>query len=255
MKSTPMQKSLSLPKLPALPLATSVAIFIALVVAAAMAFLFTPRLTEVTNAPSLETTVPKSFGDWQEVPSPFVQVSLTTGLDPNMDQPYDQVSMRTYVNSKGQQVMLALAWGKRQKQEVKIHRPDLCYVAQGYKIASLKTTEFDGIDSVNQKILGKQMVAKSPRGGEAVLYWMRIGGLFSEDAFATRMYIMKEGFSGRIPDGILVRASLRFSTPGQEEQAWPLLDAFLVDLVKSVPPETRALLLGTQGTAPAPNGT
>ncbi len=250
-----MQKTLGFPKLPQLPLGTSLAIFAALLLSAALAYWATPRLTEVTNAPSLDYTVPKAFGDWKEVPSPFVQVSLTTGLDPNMDQPYDQVTMRTYVNSKGQQIMLALAWGKRQKQEVKIHRPDLCYVAQGYKIASLKTAQFNDIANGPRAVLGKQMVAKSSRNSEAVLYWMRIGGLFSEDAFATRAYIMKEGFSGRIPDGILVRASMRFTDASQEQNAWPLLDAFLVDLVKAVPPETRALLLGNPRFETTPHGT
>jgi len=42
--------------------------------------------------------------------------------------------MRAYQNSQGQIVYLALAWGEQQRQEVKIHRPDLCYVAQGFKV-------------------------------------------------------------------------------------------------------------------------
>ena len=241
----------TLQRLPTLSLRASLVIAAAMLCAALLAAWATPKLVEVTNEPSLENTVPRQFGDWRELPSPFAQVSLSTGTDPDMDQPYDQTVMRTYINSQGRQVMLALAWGKRQRQEVKIHRPDLCYVAQGYRIASLKSVSFDGIEGLGHPVLGKQMVAKSARVNEAVLYWMRIGDLFSEGAFATRMHIMKDGFAGRIPDGILVRASMHFRDAGQEQQAWPLLESFLVDLVKSVPPETRMILLGTPDSAPA----
>jgi EpsI family protein len=233
-------------RLPDISLRLSMVLCAAMMMAAIFAYWATPHLVEVTDAPSLEDTVPRQFGDWRELPTPYAQVSLSTGLDPNMEQPYDQVVMRTYVNSKGEQVMLALAWGKRQRQEVKIHRPDLCYIAQGYEIASLAPNTFNSIVSSGQLVSGKHMVAMSRRGGEAVSYWMRIGSLFSESAVETRIQIAKAGLNGRIPDGILVRSSVRIGKADDAARAWPLLDKFLLDLVTSVPDETRTLLLGSR---------
>lgn len=232
-------------QLPRIPLLQSLAVCGTLVLAMWAADWATPRLLEVEDAPQLEDTVPRQFGDWKELANPYAQVGVATGVDPNMDQPYDQTVMRTYINSRGQQVMLALAWGKRQRQEVKIHRPDLCYVAQGYRVRSLQAAQFEGIAAPGGRpVLGKHMHAATDKGGEAVSYWMRIGQLFSEDALATRLHIMKEGLDGRVPDGILVRASMRTQGVEDTRAAWPVLDDFLKQLAGSVPPSTAELMLG-----------
>ncbi len=229
--------------LPPLPAATAGKVFIAFILAAVCAYLATPRLSAISNEPSLEATVPKKFGEWRELANPYAQVSLATGQEAGLNQPYDQTLMRTYVNNRGQQVMLALAWGRYQRQEVKVHRPDLCYVAQGYKIENLTKNEFENITSHEGHVSGKHMLASANNVTEAVSYWIRIGGLYSEDAFDTRLHILKEGFRGNIPDGILVRASMRISDPKEAEVIWPILDKFLSELTNSLPPETRNLVV------------
>lgn len=229
-------------QLPVMAVKTSLVAAALLVAAGVGAVVARPTLVSVQNPPDLETTVPKSFGDWRMVPSLGAQVSTSTG-EPNVDQPYDQTVMRTYANSKGEVVMLALAWGHKQQQEVKVHRPDLCYVAQGYSVKSLQPAAFGLNGSSGVPVTGKHMVAVSGRSTEAVSYWIRIGSLYSENAMATRMRILKDGFNGHIPDGILVRASQSVADPRGVEQAWPLLDRFLVELSQAVPPQTRDMLL------------
>lgn len=192
---------------------------------------------------NLEQIVPKQFGNWREQPNGYAQVRLSTGNDPNINQPYDQTLMRTYINKQGQVVNVAIAWGRKQRQEVKVHRPDLCYVAQGYKIKSLKRTIFGTVKGLSGPVIGNRMVAMSEHGGEAVSYWIRIGKLFSEDAVDTRLHILKEGLAGRIPDGILVRASQPVADIAEAENAWPVLDSFLADLVSYAPPDARRLLV------------
>jgi EpsI family protein len=221
---------------------TSVVAAALLVAAGVGAVVARPTLVSVQNPPDLETTVPKSFGDWRLVPTVGAQVSTSTG-EPNIDQPYDQTVMRTYSNSKGEVVMLALAWGHKQQQEVKVHRPDLCYVAQGYKVNSLAPAAFPLSGPSGAAATGKHMVATSGRNIEAVSYWIRIGSLYSENAMETRMRILKDGFNGTIPDGILVRASQSVRDPQEVQQAWPVLDRFLVELSQAVPPKTREMLL------------
>ncbi len=160
-----------------------------------------------------------------------------------MDQPYDQTLMRTYVNSKGQVVMLALAWGAKQRQEVKVHRPDLCYVAQGHKVKQFSSAQFSGIAADHGPVIGSKMVTEGPHGGEAVMYWIRIGDIYSESAVATRVHILLEGISGRIPDGILVRASIQIRGQEDAQTAWPVMEAFLTDLVAATPFGTRKLMI------------
>ncbi len=196
----------------------------------------------MASPPSLDETIPRQFGDWKEKSSPYVQVALATGDEPNMEQPYDQILMRTYVNSKGQTVMLALAWG-RQQQDVKVHRPDLCYLVQGYKIASLESTAFAAKAGTGDPVYGKHMLATSNSGDEAVSYWIRVGNLYSDDPLAARFYIFREGLAGRVPDGILVRASQRVNDAQDAQQAWPLLDSFLMELASVVPAPSRDLMI------------
>ncbi len=228
--------------IPNISMRSAALMFCGFIVASAVAYIATPRLTTVDLAPSLEDTVPRQFGDWKELPSPYLQVSLSTGNDPTMDQPYDQTVMRSYVNSKGQQVMLALAWGKKQRQEVKIHRPDLCYIAQGYHITSLVPASYEGILGNAKPITGKHMTAIGSRGGEAVAYWIRIGNLYSENATESRIHIFEEGLAGRIPDGVLVRASASIKNRTDATALFPVLDQFLADLYLASPNDTRALM-------------
>lgn len=206
----------------------------------------TPSLTSVAESVDLESRVPKAFGAWQDVPSAMSQVRLSTNDDPNIDQPYDQTVMRSYVDTQEKTgVMLALAWGQRQRQEVKVHRPDLCYVAQGYRVVQLEPVEFTGIGADGRRVVGKRMLAMSDRlGGEAVSYWIRIGHIFSESAVDTRLHILREGLAGHILDGILVRGSMRVRRPEEAELAYPVIEAFLSKLVNATPPDAKKLLVG-----------
>lgn len=231
-------------KLPALRLGMAGAIAAVLLAAAAAAFALTPKLSYVQDVPSLEQTVPRQFGDWKEVATPFLHVDLATRRDgeTTTDQPYDETVMRAYRNSRGQVVMLALAYGERQRQEVKVHRPDLCYVAQGFRILDLRPTTFDKISGAKVPVEGKRMLASSRGRMEAVSYWMRIGELYSESAWETRGYLIKEGLAGRVPDGILVRASRPVVSAEEADAAYPQLEAFLGELTAAMPERSASLL-------------
>jgi EpsI family protein len=223
---------------------SAVAILVAAFLSAVVAILAQPSLTPSTNVPSLESTIPRNFGDWREIQSPFIQVALTVGDDPTINQPYDQTIARTYRNGKNQVVHLALAWGANQRQEVKVHQPRLCYLAQGFKIMSLEDMTFDGIQTRSGiPVRGKHMIAQSNSTVEAVGYWIRIGDLYSEDSLDTRWKIFRDGLRGRVPDGILVRASMTGIGLSEQTVLFPLIDTFLEELVASVTPSTRDFLI------------
>ncbi|RZU02262.1 exosortase C-terminal domain/associated protein EpsI [Rivibacter subsaxonicus] len=232
-------------RLPDIRLSSALAIATVMLAGAAAAVALTPRLSVVESAPSLDSTIPRQFGDWKEVSSSLVQVDLATRREgeSSTDQPYDETVMRTYRNTRGEVVQLALAYGRQQRQEVKVHRPDLCYVAQGFKILALEPLRFDGVAHAAAPVDGKRMLAGGRGGMEAVSYWIRIGDLYSESAWETRGYLLREGMAGRVPDGILVRASRPVSSAAEARQAWPALEQFLGDLVRAAPPASVQLLV------------
>jgi EpsI family protein len=203
----------------------------------ALAAAVTPRVAATGVSVELERSVPTSFGNWRQVASPVAQVSVsTTATDPNQDQPYDQLLMRGYRNDAGQTIFLALAWGESQRQEIKIHRPELCYPAQGYRISSLTGTTFAGLSTAEAPVTGKRMVVHYGSATDAVVYWIRIGSVFSDSAWETRGHIVREGLNGRIPDGILVRASMRTDgRPESLERAFKQLEGFVVELTQAAP--------------------
>ncbi len=247
--SMPALRPPTFARLPTLPLRSAGLLLAAMLLATAAGAWLKPRLDQQVEAPSLEATLPDRFGGgadaWQAIASPYVQAALSVSTDgkKTTDQPYDQTVFRSYRNPAGAVVMLALAYGKNQRQEVKIHRPELCYPAQGFQVQALLPTGYGALAGSNEPVTGHHMLVRGSQRLEAVSYWIRIGSVYSDSAWATRTHIVREGLAGRVPDGILVRASLPLATAEQAPQAYTLLDHFMAQLVAATPPPTRALLV------------
>lgn len=226
-----------------LPLSICAAMAGAMAGATALAMAFTPNFQAMDTAPSLEMTVPAAFGDWRSVPETIAQVSVSQGVEAAYERPYDQTVMRTYVNRQGDAVMLALAWGQRQRQDIKVHRPEVCYPAQGHSVLSVHPGTPIAVVGREQPVPTVSVLAGSRGNLEAVRYWIRIGQSYGGDGLNARWYILREGLQGRIPDGILVRASRRIRSVDEVPQAQAVMERFLSDLSAAVPPATRALLV------------
>lgn len=229
----------------------------AMLVTAGVALVMTPKTTDVAgNAVALERRVPAQFGDWREVRSPFIQMDLAPRRDDGTtdpSSPYDEVVMRSYVRaSDGAVVMLALAWGAQQRQEVKIHRPELCYVAQGFDVARRE----HAILSLpgGQTVTTTRLLATSQSRVEPVTYWIRIGEEISLSPWQSRLAILREGLKGRTADGILVRVSQALPAGRADvERSYRIQQEFLSDLVRSVEEPARSVLTsGPVGSPKAP---
>ena len=222
----------------------AVALGISMLAAGIMAVLVRPS-AEPSAHPVLARLVPVSFGEWTAVPDSTVRVidpTASSPYDPDADHPYSDVLMRTYSNSRGDVVQLALAYGQEQKQEVKIHRPAPCYMAQGFEILahSLTTILLRGAAPVS----GARMLVRSPGRVEAVSYWIRIGRIYSTSGWQTRYYLFKQALQGRIVDGILVRVSQIVASPeGASAERYEIQERFLADLIDAMPSGWRDVLL------------
>lgn len=226
------------------------AIALAMTFAAIAAWYLTPQPIADGPQPHLADVVPAVFGDWKELQdaaAPIDPRSEATA-ERSMRSPYDDVLMRTYGNSRGDVVLLALAYGRNQQQEVKIHRPELCYTSQGFNVLDRSAADIalnmSSSGTRTNDIRGARMLVSSPDRIEAISYWIRIGDIYSESAWATRYYIFTEGLKGRRVDGMLVRVSQIFRDPRSASMnRYRLQEQFLADLIGAMPVQARHLMV------------
>jgi len=234
------------------PLATrSNLIALSMALAALAAWLIKPRPIIDVPPPSLAEVVPTQFGVWKELKGALLPVDPRSGGDGETDprNPYDDVLMRAYGNADGDVVLLALAYGRNQKQEVKIHRPELCYVSQGFTMVSKTPTVFPLPAGETTGVDGTRMLVSAANRVEAVSYWIRIGDIYSSSAWQTRFYILSQGLKGNAVDGILVRVSqILPDEQSASAQRYELQERFVADLVHAIPARERRLLI-TRGRA------
>jgi len=202
-----------------------------------------PRQGDVA-LPDLEVLVPKHFGEWSETPSLQLQASLATQNREatNRDQPYDAVLLRNYVSRDGALIMLAVAYSGEQRQDVKIHRPEVCYPAQGFQLLQQRDFVLP-VAGLSAPISGVQLLARNRQRLEAVSYWIRIGNAYPHNGWAMRAEILRAGISGQLSDGILVRVSSLIDDESQAPAAYAQQQRFLADLVPAVTPRAPGLLV------------
>ncbi|GAA4020934.1 exosortase B [Actimicrobium antarcticum] len=203
----------------------------------------TPVMDLAKAIAPLATTVPSQFGEWTEIKSAIVQANLTASEDgkKSIEQPYDDVLTRTYADKAGNRIMLALAYAREQRQDVKIHLPEVCYPAQGYEILVLKQAPLSVLQS-GRTLPGKRLLTTGGGRTEAVSYWVRIGDAYPIGGLATRLKIFKDGIAGNVTDGMLVRASSLITDPKDADAEYVVQDRFLSDLLLAMKSDRKVLI-------------
>jgi len=186
----------------------------------------------------LETVIPHQFGDWQmdmlisgAVINPQTQATLINT--------YSQILTRTYVNSNGRRIMLSLAYGEDQSSQNRIHRPEICYPAQGFQIGK-KWKDLISTDPVTIPVM--RITTQLGNRHEPVTYWIRIGNSLARGVIEQTFVRVSYGLRGNIPDGILFRVS-EISPDFQDSFA--LQDQFIRTLLSSITPNDQKILIGS----------
>lgn len=224
-------------------------LLLVMLLAAFLAYCLAPSHIHVKRLTinTLAQGIPMSIGSWSTVPTKQIAIDLyqTTTGERTTDNPYDDTLIRTYQHVDGSQIQLAIAYGALQQQEIKIHRPELCYYAQGYEVYAHKDATFKTIRPNINDVKGKVMLAKNGNNLQLVSYWIRIGRLFSQNAWQTRLYLIKEGLLGRVPDGVLVRVSTKLNSVKNKSELMQQQADFLLKLQQEIDHQpTIGLLLG-----------
>lgn len=187
----------------------------------------------------LEQMVPLSFGDWREEPSGSITV-VSPEVQETLVKLYSETLSRTYVNSAGYRVMLSLAYGASQSRELQVHKPEVCYVAQGF---NLRQTQFADLQLNGRAIPVMQIVAQSNNRIEPITYWIRSGDYVVRGWYEQNKARLTHGFKGVIPDGLLVRVS---SISDDTGKAFMIQERFLGDMIKALSDQDLPMFLGKE---------
>jgi len=151
----------------------------------------------------LEKVFPSKFGEWRidvnqpaSIVSPDVQAML--------DELYNQVLTRTYVDDQGNRIMLSVAYGGDQSDATRAHRPDICYPAQGFEILDSQDAQ---VDLFNRVLPVRHMTARLGPRVEPVTFWFVVGDRVALSGQDQKFAELRYSLRGVIADGMLVRVS------------------------------------------------
>lgn len=189
-------------------------------------------------AGGLQGLIPTQIGTWRLATTYGVVVAET---GENARGPYDDLLTRIYQSSVAPPLTLLIAYVGSQRADVRLHRPEACYPAAGFKLSDSEPVDLKFADT--PMIAAQMVLAESAMRSEQLLYWTRVGNAFPRSNVAQVGAFLKENFTGNAPDGILVRLSV----PGRDRaQAAAAFRGFLTTLLTIASPEAKRALFGRQ---------
>jgi EpsI family protein len=211
-----------------------------MLITAFVAYFLTPRehYSPISENTTLEEILPHRFGDWTAAPDASGMVLANPEVVEKLNAIYDETIGRIYVNSKGERVNLSLAYGRNQGRSLQIHKPEVCYPAQGFRLLSKETAV---IELQGTTVPAMRLIAQLDARIEPVTYWIRSGDYLVSGWFGQNKARLLSGLKGKINDGILVRVS---TIGGNTEAGFKLQEEFLRELMYSLEARDRVTFLG-----------
>lgn len=214
--------------------------FLALcVLAAVAAYALKPRtrVAEESLRQPLEHLIPKTFGFWT-IDDTLTPITLDPQTRQQLESLYSDTLSRSYHDTSGNRVMLSIAYGADQTRDMQVHRPEVCYAAQGFAIGNVEKSHLS-LGASYVPVM--RLVATQDQRIEPITYWVRIGGRLARGNVEQGLARLSYGLRGKVADGLLVRVS---SISRTSASAFQMQDRFVRDLLTSLPVEGRAFLVG-----------
>jgi EpsI family protein len=163
-------------------------------------------------------------------------------VNPNLreflDQLYADQLSRIYMGPSGERVMLSLAYGRNQNRDLQVHKPEVCYVAQGFQLQEMSKVD---LHTPFGTLPAMHLVTRMGSRNEPVTYWIRVGDKVIRGWLEQNINRIQIGLKGQIPDGLLVRVS---TVQPDTQQAFDIQEKFLSDMLQAVSPEHRHMFIG-----------
>lgn len=219
----------------------SVVIIVARILASAMSPSEETGISSVSKEDAfiLSDVVPSNFKGW--ILDPSINI-----IEPNEEgdlksRIYDQNIARGYRDENGSLIMLVIAYGHNQSDALQLHRPEVCYVANGFEIISNDRQDVKLTSYHDVLLPSLRLVTMSSQRSEIVTYWTRVGNSLPTSNLSRQYEKLKFGLAGNIPDGVLVRVS---SISDEPEASYKFHDKFINDLIEVIDEEQLNLFLG-----------
>ncbi|MGC4062634.1 MAG: EpsI family protein [Aquabacterium sp.] len=197
----------------------------------------TKKMADMYPRQSLGNLFADQIGEWS-MDKTTLNVPLPPDVAAQVKEIYTEVADRSYVTKDGRRMMVTVAYGRDQSDGFKVHRPEVCYAAQGFTVGDALDAK---LDLGGRQIDVKHVDTHKESRAEPVTYWMVIGDNVVNTPSKHKLFQMKYAFDGLIADGLLVRVSSLSNDPAQAyaEQA-----AFVRDWMAHVPASQRTRLFG-----------
>ncbi len=187
----------------------------------------------------LEAMVPRQLGEWREQTGMAAQL-VNPEARTLVNQLYSATLSRVYVNRDGYRVMLSIAYGKDQSDALQVHKPEVCYPAQGFQ---LKNKERITLDLPDRAIPATRLATQLGQRHEPVTYWIVLGDQITRGGLDKKLKEMRYSLVHQtLPDGMLVRIS---SIDGDTAHAYEVQAEFAVALLGAISPERRNRFFGS----------
>lgn len=204
----------------------------------------THKLADTRPRVDLHAMFPSSFGDWATDTHVPVQL-VSPDTQAMLDKIYNQTLARTYVDARGQRVMLSVAYGGDQSDGTRAHRPEVCYPAQGFEIVANRV---GSVALERGELRVRELVAREGQRIEPIRYWVVVGERLALSGTEQKLAQLRYSTRGWIPDGILMRVS---SIDPDPAHAHRVQAQFIQQLFRAVAPADRPHLFGEAAMADA----
>lgn len=214
----------------------------AMVCAAVVAKVLTPEPTvslQAMREVRLADRIPTSFGDWR-VDETVIPIQPSPDVQATLDKVYSDVLARTYVNGRGERVMLSVAYGAQQSRTLQVHKPEVCYAAQGFTVSATRPAE---LHHSGQSIRAVHLMSTKGARHEPITYWIRMGGVNVQGWREQNIARIRAGLRGETPDGVLFRVS---SLSRDVADAYRVHERFIDELLEGSSPATVRLLVALE---------
>lgn len=206
----------------------------------ALAMKPTQKIADTREKPALDAMIPRQIGEWK-IDTSIVPIEPSPEVRAQLDKIYNQTLSRTYVNPAGQRVMLSIAYGGDQSDSMQVHKPEVCYAAQGFEV-------FDAVGGTLFTQYGelpvKRIMALQGNRNEPITYWVVVGDKAVLSGMKQKFAQLSYGFTGKVPDGFLVRVS---SIDRDRQGAYQQQEEFIKAMLGAMSETNRARIAGRFG--------
>jgi len=206
----------------------------------------TIKMAELDPQLNLQQLVLSHFGEWHQQES---NVALV--IDPSQQQVlekiYSQTLTRVYKNNSGYFIMLSIAYGMDQRDGLQVHRPEVCYPAQGFRVRDKNVGILQLAPGPGTTIPVTRLHTVLGSRQEPITYWTTVGEYAYITTTEKKIAEMRYGLAGKIPDGLLVRVS---SIDDNSERAYAIQAQFASQLFSALPKVYQPRFAGLRSVVP-----